>query len=204
MKSLAALIVAGLLPCSVAAQDIYKWEDEKGVVHYGDKPPHSTAVPLEKSTLPYSNTGSLPVDSPAEEKARLRRERDEARAAEPARSPLPSPSLARPKAWLDRMTGFWLSGAIKNSGKGLCEFPAVEVTVFDELGSVDGNFEIPAAPDAIARGDTAAFEGKYFTPVGDSMSWEAVPRCGPTDNVTYGARKRGTLSLNRNMKLRTR
>jgi hypothetical protein len=174
------------------------------VVHYGDKPAHPAATPLEKERLPYSNTGSLPSESAAEKKDRLRREREEARAQDPGRQPRPSPSLAKPKARLDRTTGFWLAGTVRNSGKGMCAFPAVEVVVFDGNGSVDGSFEIAASPSEIARGEEAQFEGKYFTPVGDSMSWDAIPRCGTVEHLIYGARKRGTLSLKRNMKLRLR
>ena len=74
--------------------------------------------------------------------------------------------------------------------------------LFDENGSVDGSFEAAAFPSGIARGEEAQFEGKYFTPVGDSLSWDAIPRCGNSDEAVYGARKRGTLSLKRRRILR--
>ena len=198
MKTLLIITFMVLLSCSALAQEIYKWEDEKGVLHYGDKPAHPAATPLEKDAVPYSNTGSLPP----EEKVRTRRERDEAYTSDAGRQLHPSPSLARPKTWLDRTGSFWLSGAIHNGGKGVCEFPAVEVVLFDENGSVDGSFEAAAFPNGIARGEEARFEGKYFTPVGDSLSWDAIPRCGNSDEAVYGARKRGTLSLKRSRILR--
>lgn len=204
MKALLALMIAALLSCHALAQEIYRWEDEKGVLHYGDRPAHPAATPLEKDALPYSHTGSLPPESPAEEKARMRRELNEARASEPRRPPLPSPSLIRPKATLDRNGRLRLSGAIRNSGKGMCDFPAVEVVIFDDNGSVDGNFETAAFPNGIARGEEARFEGEYFTPVGEALSWDAVPRCGSVEEVIYGAHKRGTLSLKRSRTLRVR
>jgi hypothetical protein len=204
MKTLLTITFMVLLLRSALAQEVYKWEDEKGGLHYGDKPAHPAATLLEPEVVPYSNTGSLPPESPAEEKVRIRRERDEARTSDVGRQLHPSPSLARPKARLDRNGGFWLSGAVRNSGKGVCEFPAVEVVVFDDNGSVDGSFETAAFPSGIARGEEAQFEGKYLTPVGDSLSWDVIPRCGNSEDAVYGASKRGTLSLKRNRILRLR
>lgn len=189
---------------TVAAQEIYKWEDEKGVLHYGERPAHPTATPLEKETVPYSNTGSQASESPAEQKARMRREVDEARADDPGRQPNPSPSLARAKASLGVNGRLRLSGVVRNGGKGLCEAPAVEVVLFDDNGSVDGNFETAAFPDGIARGQEARFEGEYFTPVGDTVSWDAVPRCDGANGVVYGGHKSGTLKLKQSRTLRFR
>jgi hypothetical protein len=204
IKTLTVIVLMALFSCSALAQELYKWEDEKGGLHYGDKPAHPAATPLEKDAVPYSHTGSLPPESRAEEKARLRQERDEARTNDTGRQLRPSPSLTRPKAQLDRTGSFWLSGAVRNSGKGVCEFPAVEVVVFDDNGSVDGSFETAAFPSGLARGEEAQFEGKYLTPVGDSLSWDVIPRCGNSADVVYGARKRGTLSLKRSRILRLR
>lgn len=202
MKTLLTITLLTLLPCGTLAQEIYKWEDEKGVIHYGDKPDQPTGKPLEKDTVPYSNTGDLPPESAAEKKARMRSERAEERASDEGRQPRPSPSLGRPKAWLDRNGRLRLSGTIRNSGKGMCESPAIEVTVFDENGSVDGDFATAASPSEIARGEEARFEGEYLTPVGDSLSWDALPRCDSAAGVAYGARKRGTLSLKQHRTLR--
>src|SRR5712692_3771305 len=91
-----------LLPWAVFAQEIYKWEDEKGVVHYGDTPNRPAARPLEKDTLPYSNTGELPSESLTEKKARRRSEREEERANTPAVNFSPFPGLIQPTARLDR------------------------------------------------------------------------------------------------------
>jgi hypothetical protein len=84
----------------------------------------------------------------------------------------------------------------------MCASPAVEVTVFDENGSVDGSFATAAFPNEIARGEGAQFEGEYLTPVGDSLSWDALPRCDSADGVVYGAHKRGTVSLKQHRTLR--
>src|SRR5262245_4386322 len=202
MRTLHVIMLVILLPCDVLAQEIYKWEDEKGVIHYGDQPTQPTAKPLEKDVVPYSNTGDLPAESPADKKARQRSEREEERAYGSGRQPRPSPSLGRPKAWLDHNDRLRLSGTVRNSGKGMCAAPAVEVTVFDENGSIDGNFATAAFPGEIARGEEAQFDGEYFTPVGDSLSWDALPRCDSADGVVYGTHKRGTVSLKHRRTLR--
>jgi len=204
MKTLLVTTFVALLPCSGLTQEIYKWEDEKGVIHYGAQPEHPAAAPLEKDTAPYSTTETLSPESPTEEKARLRRELDEERASNKRREPSPSPSLGKPKAWLDRNGRLRLSGTIRNSGKGRCESPSVEVVVFDDNGSVDGNFETAAFPNELGRGDEAQFEGEYLTPVGDSLSWDAIPRCDSSEGVVYGAHKRGTVSLYKHRKLRVK
>jgi hypothetical protein len=203
MKTLLVMtLLTLLLPNSTLAQEIYKWEDEKGVIHYGDKPAHPTAVPLEKESLPYSTTGAVPPESAAEKKERRRQEREEDRVGNTGRSPRPSPSLSKPKAQLDRNGRLQISGAIRNGGKGLCESPTVEVVIFDEGGSVDGNFETPAFPNGLAWGQEARFEGEYLTPVGDTLSWDAVPRCESEDGAIYGAHKQGTVSLKRSRTVR--
>ena len=101
MKTLPVITFLILLPCHAFAQEIYKWEDEKGVIHYGEKPDHPAASPLKKDATPYSNTGNLPPESPAEKKARMREEREEERSSSGGHQPRPSPSLGQPKAWLD-------------------------------------------------------------------------------------------------------
>ena len=201
MKTLLTITLWTLLPCHVLAQEIYKWEDEKGVIHYDEKPAQPGATPFEKDVAPYSNTGDFPRESPTERKARMRSEREEERASS-RRQPRPSPSLGRPKAWLDANGRLRLSGAVRNGGRGMCESPAVEVTVFDDNGSTDGNFATAAFPSEIARGEEARFEGEYLTPIGDWLSWDALPRCDSVDGVVYGARKRGTVSLKRHGLLR--
>ncbi len=197
MKTLSVVTFLVLLPWAVFAQEIYKWEDEKGVVHYGDTPNRPTAKPLEKDTLPYSNTGDLPPESPVEQKARIRSEREEERADTPARVLAPFPGLVRSDAQMDRNRRLHLSGTIYNADPGMCESPGVEVVIFDELGSADGEFETAAFPNEIAGREEAHFEGEYLTPVGDFLSWDAIPRCDSAAGVVYGAHKRGTVSLRR-------
>lgn len=204
MKELIVILLWGMYLSSVEAQEIYKWEDERGVVHYGDKPPRPDVKPFEKEQVPYSNMESEGNASPSTDKGE-KHGYTRGRGS----GPRPSPSLGSPKAWLDHSSGdFWFSGTIRNGGKGLCDAPAVEVAVIDELGSVDGNFEVSASPSEIGRGEGAEFSGKYFAPVGNKMSWEAIPRCYSTVGAIYGARKRGTLRIThsrtvRSKKLRT-
>jgi len=50
MKILSVITFLVLFPWAVFAQEIYKWEDEKGVVHYGNAPNRPAAKPLEKDT----------------------------------------------------------------------------------------------------------------------------------------------------------
>jgi hypothetical protein len=195
-------ILVLLLAFPLLAQEIYKWEDDKGVVHYGDTPAHPAAVPLQTDELPYSHTGSLPAESPAEKKARLRQERDEARLERQMRLPNASPSLTKPKAWIERNGRLRLAGKVRNGGKGLCDAPAIEIVIFDDNGNEDGRFETIAAANTLARGEEAGFEGEYFTPVGESLSWDAAPRCGGGDGVVYGAHKRGSVKMSHSRTIR--
>ena len=200
-----ALVIVMFLLLSSAptlSQEIYKWEDENGVIHYGDRPVHPSATPMTTDGVPYSHTGSLPPESAAETKARLRQEKKEARSEERQRLPNASPSLTRPKAWIDRNGRLRLSGVMRNSGRGLCEAATVEIVVFDDNGSEDGRFETTVSSTTLARGEEARVEGEYFTPVGDSLSWDAVPRCGAAEATVYGAPKRGALKISRTRTIR--
>ena len=57
MKTLLTITLLTLLPCAVLAQEIYKWEDEKGVIHYGEKPQSPKATPLERGKVPFYSRG---------------------------------------------------------------------------------------------------------------------------------------------------
>jgi hypothetical protein len=110
----------------------------------------------------------------------------------------PSPSLKGAKAWIDwPRKDFWFSGTIRNGGKGICETPGAEITIIDELGSVDGKFELTAKPGDLGRGEEAELSGKYFSPIGDKLSWEATPHCSGLTGVFHGAPKRGKLKIPR-------
>ena len=189
------LVIACLaVPMQTAqAQDIYKWEDKKGVIHYGDKPAAPGATPFKKETAPFSLPEGQSGMSVTEEPTPPSRGR---RGNRVQRSALPSPTLRQPKAWIDNPRGdFWISGTMRNSGRGLCNAPTVEIAVIDELGSVDGRFEIAATSAEIGKGEEAQFSGKHFAPVGEKLSWEATPRCGSAIGAIYGARKRGSLRI---------
>lgn len=192
MRTLVVIACLSLPVLPVYAQDIYKWEDEKGVIHYGDKPPKAGAAPFLKDTAPFSTPGgqsATPETKEPSESSRGRRGRVQ-------RPSLPSPSLRQPKAWVEYPNGtFWISGTMRNGGRGPCDAPAVEVAVIDELGRVSGRIELAAAPNGINKGEAAQFSGSYSVPIGDKMSWEATPRCGSTVGPIYGARKRGSLRI---------
>ena len=190
------LVIACLtVPLPVAhAQNIYKWEDERGVIHYGDKAPQSGAKPFLKDIAPFS----LPEGqsrTPVTEEPGNSSPRQGARAGE-QRAALPSPSLKQPKAWVEYPSGnFWISGTMRNGGRGPCDAPTVEVALIDELGKVGGRFELSAAPNDIGKGEDAQFSGSHSVPIGDKLSWEATPRCSSTIGAIYGARKRGSLRI---------
>jgi hypothetical protein len=189
------LVIACLtIPMPFAhAQDIYKWEDEKGVIHYGDKPAPG-AKPLDKATVPFSTPEGQSEPSVTEDPSSPFPRR-EPRARAP-RAALPSPSLKQPKAWVEYPSGnFWISGTMRNGGRGLCDAPTVEVAVIDELGRANDRFELSAVPNGINKGEDAQFSGSRSAPLGDKLSWEATPRCGSTIGAIYGARKRGSLRI---------
>lgn len=51
LKFFIALLIAGFLlttPCTGAAGDVYRWVDEDGMVHYGDRPPEQPGVETVK------------------------------------------------------------------------------------------------------------------------------------------------------------
>lgn len=207
MKVFMSIVVLVFYSFPVAAQEIYKWEDGKGVIHYGDKQQQPGAKPFSKEKAPYSNlkegqggTASELEVNPVDKTSRSRSPRRAATSV-----PRPSPSLKGAKAWIDRPRGdFWFSGIIRNGGKGLCETPGVEITIIDELGSIDGQFELTAKLADLGRGGEAEFSGKYFSPIGDKLSWEATPRCSGLTGVFHGARKRGTLKIPHSRTVRTK
>ena len=198
---LTALIVLWGTP--LCAQEIYKWEDRNGVVHYSDTPTAPAATSMNAEDIPYSHMGSFPSES-ASERTSHHREMNEAPSEKEHHLPRALPSLDRPQASIARNGRLRLSGVIRTSGKSPCQAPAIEVTIVDELGSADGNFATLAHPDVIMRGEEARFEDEYFTPVGGSFSWDAVPRCSTADGPVYGAHKRGTLKTEQSRIIRAK
>ncbi|MDR9436999.1 MAG: DUF4124 domain-containing protein [Thiohalophilus sp.] len=63
------LLLASLLSVSMAA-DVYKWTDEQGRVHYGDKPPEKGAQSMDVD--PGESSGS-PIPGDAERREKTRR-----------------------------------------------------------------------------------------------------------------------------------
>ena len=105
----------------VMGQEIYKWEDEKGVIHYGDKPQQPGAKPFSKEQVPYSNMKEGQGGIAREPQVETVTDEPEPRASRGAEKqpPRPSPSMKGAKAWIDRRGDFWLSGIIRNGGKGI-------------------------------------------------------------------------------------
>jgi Domain of unknown function (DUF4124) len=206
VKVLLLIVVLALSSFPVAAQEIYKWEDKKGVIHYEDKPQQPGAKPFSKEKAPYSNLKEGQGKTAREPKGEAVDDKPKSRAARRTEksAPRPSPSMKGAKAWIDQRGDFWFSGIIRNGGKGTCETPGAEIAIIDELGSIDGQFELTAKPGDLARGEEAEFSGKYFSPIGDKLSWEATPRCSGITGVFHGARKRGTLKIPHSRTVRTK
>lgn len=197
MKTLSVIAFLVFLPWNGLAQEIYRWEDEKGVIHYGDAPTHKKASPFSEKTAPEPETDSRLREPPSAQALPPEGEQDEEPAADVRPEPPPSPSLIRTETGIDRDKRLHLFGIIYNTGIGICGSPSVEVTIIDEAGDIDGNFETVALLSEIRQGEEAEFAGKYFTPVGDSLSWIATPRCDSSGGMVYGPRKRGIVSLRR-------
>ncbi|MGE0822827.1 MAG: DUF4124 domain-containing protein [Candidatus Binatia bacterium] len=205
MKTLVVIALLAVPLRIASAQEIYKWVDEKGILHYGDRPTHPAAAPFKGETAPYSRVEEpLDTNTTAPGSSNVYEypvEREPVQRS--TKVPLPSPTLRQPKAWIDKTRGdFWIQGAVHNGGKGTCDSPAIEVTVIDEMGSVDGTFEVLAASKELSKGEDVQFMGKHFAPVGDKLTWEATPRCDSEMGALYGPRKRGSLKITHHRKLR--
>lgn len=63
-KSAPSVLLCALLCCvpiGVATAQVFKWVDEKGVTHYGERPPHGQqAQPVETKPSPTPSPGSTP------------------------------------------------------------------------------------------------------------------------------------------------
>ena len=99
MRTLLAITCLALLSRAVEAQEIYTWEDDKGVLHYySDHPAHPAASVFQKDRVPYSQTNALTTAAPAEPHSATRAEMG---ASETRPSPSPTPGLVGTEAWLD-------------------------------------------------------------------------------------------------------
>lgn len=199
------LLLTTMLACasSVSAQEIYKWEDERGILHYSERPSHPAATPLVKEAVPYSTT-TTSLEALQQRDLWTPQAVGEVAVGEEDRDLPPSPRLVGARAVLGANGRLRLSGAIRNGGKGLCEAPTVEVVLFDDNGSIDGRFEAGAFPAVIGHGQEARFAGEFFPPVGERVSWDAVPRCEGAEGVVYGRHKSGSLALRQSRTLRMR
>jgi hypothetical protein len=72
MRTLLALLLTGAA-ATVAAQQMYKWKDEKGVTHYGERPGGKDAKAVElKSASPPSEQANRDIGVREEKKAGAR------------------------------------------------------------------------------------------------------------------------------------
>ena len=61
-------LIIALLLASTALAQAYRWVDEDGVVHYGDRPPPDAETPAEAIVLPEANVTSVrKYERPAQE-----------------------------------------------------------------------------------------------------------------------------------------
>ena len=96
---------------SAAQEEIYRWVDDKGVVHFGDRPPQQADV--EKISIPESqiqpSEGSDPVDQEASQSPQpnlaqqLREERAEARKKREANAEVTVESCAKARELVSQL-----------------------------------------------------------------------------------------------------
>lgn len=60
MRALVLMLVLGLSTASFAKDEVYKWVDDKGVIHYTDKPPTEDAKPAKLPPLQTYKGGTVP------------------------------------------------------------------------------------------------------------------------------------------------
>jgi len=75
------LMTALVIPATHASDNIYRWVDEQGNVHFGDKPPEKASaevVDIQPSPTKSSQSGAEPISTPAvEQPSRAQQQRDE-------------------------------------------------------------------------------------------------------------------------------
>lgn len=60
MRALVLMLMLGLSTASFAKDEVYKWVDDKGVIHYTDKPPTDGAKPTKLPPLQTYKGGTVP------------------------------------------------------------------------------------------------------------------------------------------------
>ena len=76
--ALSCAVVALTLASGAMANEIYKWTDENGTVHYGDRP--SGAATEQRLAMSYRRTDSGSVDKRVQARVEAKTAREEARA----------------------------------------------------------------------------------------------------------------------------
>jgi hypothetical protein len=157
-KWLSVTIALGLLASAAVQAQIYRWTDERGVVHFAQAPPPSaTGVVLWSARAPVARPPAAAVPVPP---------------GDGGTRPSPPPLSARARVELLRHKTSRLnaklqdfSGAVKNSGDRTATDVAVIVSVRDD--QTTGNcFEtrIPVTPSRLAPGEEGTFSGQHTDP----------------------------------------
>src|SRR5215831_1389697 len=115
MKTWMLTVLIALWGTHLCAQEIYKWEDKNGIVHYSDAPTVPAAASMNAEDIPYSHTGSFPSESSSKKTPRLHEEMNEMRFEKERYLPRALPSLDRPQALIARNGRLRLSGVIRTS-----------------------------------------------------------------------------------------
>lgn len=76
---MSALLAWACLWCSVSQGEVYKWVDENGAVHYGDRPPSSQARRLDVERRGHAEEGRSPKVSQHEKLQKLLKSYEEER-----------------------------------------------------------------------------------------------------------------------------
>jgi hypothetical protein len=162
MKSAAVLAVVALLATPVLGGPVYKWTDARGVVHFGDVPPHAAGVNAE--TMP---PAPPPVARPPQEAEATPAD---AAAAAPAADGEHGEGPAR-VAITDRddeplgPSVHAFRGKVKNQGGSEARDVSVAIVVNEPTqGEECLREEIDVEPSTLAPGAVGTYEAEFDNP----------------------------------------
>jgi hypothetical protein len=148
--------------CSIAAaQTVYKWTDEHGVIHFADSPP-SEARKVEERHLPAPPASKASDDAPAEPRtpksdALIRRD--------PGAQPPAQVILASRKTPRTGPSSLRIQGEVRNVGGTNAERVAVAISAVDsDDGSSCVKEEIGVSPPTLHPGETGSFDTDFDKP----------------------------------------
>lgn len=160
-RGIACGLAALVLAAPAAAQTVYRWTDDRGVVHFSDMPPPNAAG-VEERTL-----SAQPVVRGAGEPTPAA---DQGSAADTADAPT-RPAAGPPPAGPARVvvmtrdtprtgpSALRITGQVRNAGAETARNVSVEVTVVDETqGTVCLRTVADVDPPTLAGGETGTFD----------------------------------------------